>query len=377
MAVDRTQMEAAATPGPVRRTSAYDQWIQSIGIPVHKGYYQDDLRTVEVGMWEERDCMAAIIQLAGQEGFTEGRVTEIPPGKTLPPTRFALDEIVYSLSGRGLCTIWASDDRPKKTFEWQTHSLFMLPRNYTYQLTNTQGAASARLYHYNSLPIAMHMVPDPSFFFDNPYVDESIVYGGGGEEFYSEAKIQVVEGAARASWQGNFFPDMLAWDKLVPFRGRGAGGLVVGVQYPHSTLHNHMSVFDAMTYKKAHRHGPGVQIIIPGGEGYSIMWPEGQEKIIIPWHEGSTFVPPNNWYHQHFNVGSGPARYLAFHAPAGIQSLITAAVIDDPNRQIEYPDEELFIREKFQAELAKSGLKSIMPDICYQDRDFEWDYGDA
>jgi gentisate 1,2-dioxygenase len=76
-----------------------------------------------------------------------------------------------------------------------------------------------------------------------------------------------------------------------------------------------MSVFDARLYKKAHRHGPGRVIVIPVGEGYSIMWEEGKDKVVVPWHEASLFVPPNKWFHQHFNAGGDPARYLAFHPP--------------------------------------------------------------
>ena len=57
--------------------------------------------------------------------------------------------------------------------------------------------------------------------------------------------------------------------------------------------------------------------MIPAGEGFSVMWREGQEdnKVVIPWHEGSIFIPPNKWFHQHFNVGESRARYLAFHPP--------------------------------------------------------------
>jgi len=57
--------------------------------------------------------------------------------------RFALDEAVYVLEGRGLATVWASDSSPQRTFEWQKHSLFMLPRNYSYQLSNVSGNAPA------------------------------------------------------------------------------------------------------------------------------------------------------------------------------------------------------------------------------------------
>ncbi len=69
-----------------------------------------------------------------------------------------------------------------------------------------------------------------------------------------------------------------------------------------------MAVFPALTYKKAHRHRPGAVITILAGEGYSVMWQEGKEKVVIPWHEDSVFVPPDRWFHQHFNTSSSPTR---------------------------------------------------------------------
>ncbi len=373
--------EAATTPAPNRpllsndimaRRMPYQEWMESTGVPIHKGYYIEDARTIPVGPWPERECNACFLELAGCEGVTEARITEIPPGATLPPVRFALDEAVYVVEGRGTATVW-DDHSPKRTFEWQKHSLFMLPRNNSYQLTNMQGSAPARLLHYNYLPSAMAITPDPDFYFNNPYHS----HNHHDSDFYSEAKIVLPTGenenSGRAYWTGNFFPDMRAWDRLVPFRGRGAGGHVVWIQYPHSTITNHMSVFPAQTYKKAHRHGPGVVIIIPGGEGFSVMWPEGHEKVFIPWHEGSVFVPPNRWFHQHFNVGSGPGRYLAFHAPR-FGGGNTERIEDRARDQIEYPEEDPWIRQTFEAELAKRGLKSIMPDQAYQDPTFEWSY---
>jgi hypothetical protein len=136
-----------------------------------------------------------------------------------------------------------------------------------------------------------------------------------------------------------------------------------------------MSVFPAQTYKKAHRHGPGFVIVIPGGAGYSVMWPEGQDKVVVPWQEGTVFVPPFRWFHQHFNLGAAPARYLALHPPRGLPGYSEA--IDEPmHDQIEYPDEEGSVRERFEAELAKRGLTSRMPGEAYRDRNFEWGYND-
>ncbi|MEA2642120.1 MAG: hypothetical protein QOF51_3514 [Chloroflexota bacterium] len=359
------------------KVTPYEKFIASTGVPIHRGYFVDDVRTVELGWWAERECNAAFLVLAGQEGVTEARVTEIAPGKTLPPGRFALDEIVYVAEGRGLTSIWAEEGGPKKTFEWAKHSMFLLPRGHHFQLSSTLGTQPTRLLHYNYLPISMNIVPDPNFYFQNTYVDPKAI-GVGGEDFYSEAKSFIPEGArdSRVVWYGNFFPDMRAWDRLHTYQERGAGGLRVGVQFANSPMWSHMSVFPSRTYKKGHRHGPGVVIIIPAGEGYSIMWPEGQDKVVIPWHEGSVFVPPNRWFHQHFNVGAEYARYLAFHAPRGVAGR-SERVEDLVRDQIEYPDEDPFIREKFEAELAKRGIASLMPDQAYTDPNYKFDYGEG
>ena len=360
---------------PWGRTSAYDQWLTSLPVPTYKGYFIADLRTLELGWWEQRQCYAAFVKLAGQEGVSETRVTEIPAAKSIAPFTMALDEIVYVVEGRGLASIWA-EGKPKKTFEWQKHSLFLIPRNYYCRLGNAQGEKPARLLHYNTLPLALTLNPDPDFFFKNPYQDPKLLYGEDGTGFYSQAKVvRQADSPTKAKnyWVGNFFPDMKAWDSLEPFKIRGAGGHVVWIRYPTSPLYNHMSVFPSRTYKKAHRHGPGTLIVIPAGEGYSLMWPEGRERIEIPWREASVFVPPNRWFHQHFNVGGAPARYLAFHFPKGFMQ--NSEKVEDRERdQIEYPNEDPFVRKKFAAELAKRGLVSLMPEDAYQDKNYQWQY---
>ena len=354
---------------------AWDRWARSTGLPIHEGYFIPDLRTLELGWWEERKCHAAFLKLSGQEGVSEGRVTEIPPGESLPPVKFSIDEAVYVVEGRGLTTIFKEPGGPTVSFEWQKHSLFRLPRHFHYQLSNVQGSNPARLLHYNYLPITMQSVPDPDFFFNNPYAgrDDS----QNLSDLFSEAKTMKhpfrPEGRGSNIWAGNFFPDMRAWDRLSQ-QGtgvRGANARGVSISLPGAPITAHMAVFPPFTYKKAHRHGPGVVIVIPAGEGFSIMWPEGKEKVFIPWHEASVFVPPNRWFHQHFNVGTTPARYLAFHALPGL-STYSERVEDLARDQIEYPDEDPYIRNTFEAELAKRGLTSHMPEDVYRDRNYQW-----
>ena len=46
------------------------------------------------------------------------------------------------------------------------------------------------------------------------------------------------------------------------------------------------------TYKKAHFHGPGAHVVILGGQGYSLMYPQGQPIQRYDWKPGSMVVPP-------------------------------------------------------------------------------------
>ena len=349
----------------------YDRWMEAQGVPVHRGYFIPDLKTVEVGPWAERECNAAFIQVSGMEGVAEARITEIAPGATVPPLKFALDEVIYTINGWGIATVWA-EGVPKHSFEFGPRSLFLIPRGSHRQFANARGDQTLRLLHNNYLPVAMSLEPDPGFYFNNAYPHPELLQPKD-DELYAVAK-RAPELGRGATWYGNFFTDMGAWEDLVPHRKRGGGGHVVDVSFPHSQMGGHMSVFPPGTYKKGHRHGPGRVIVIPAGEGYSIMWPEGGEKVIVPWHEGSMFTPPDRWFHQHFNVSATPARYLAL-APLPQFAGHSEEVVDRARNQIEYPNEEVWIREKFEEELGKRGLESLMPEEAYTNPDFKWGYG--
>ena len=198
----------------------YDRWMESVGIPIHRGFFIEDLRTVELGWWDERQCNAAFIQLMGQEGITSATVMEIAPGKTLPPVKFALDELIYVLQGRGVSTVWTADGGPKKTFEWQDRSLFQISSNSYLQLGNMRGDRPARLLRYSYLPLATSLVTEPSFYFNNPYQKadrfnkRSILTP---RPSWSRTAILPSPGAAIASTgSATFFPTWLRGTSLLP-----------------------------------------------------------------------------------------------------------------------------------------------------------------
>jgi mannose-6-phosphate isomerase-like protein (cupin superfamily) len=81
---------------------------------------------------------------------------------------------------------------------------------------------------------------------------------------------------------------------LITAKERGAGGGHIRFNFAKSSLNSHISQFPIGTYKKAHAHGPGAHVIILSGEGYSLMWPEGDKPRYYKWEVGTMIVPPEH-----------------------------------------------------------------------------------
>jgi hypothetical protein len=157
---------------------------------------------------------------------------------------------------------------------------------------------------------------------------------------------------------------------LISAKERGAGGGHIRFNMAKGSMNSHISQFPIGTYKKAHCHGPGAHVIILSGEGYSLMWPEGDAPRRYEWQVGTMIVPPNLWLHQHFNTGTTTSRYLAFkHEVVSIRNTqgvpkawISRRIGGD---QIDYADEAPEIRRTFAEALAKHGLAPRM-DAAYE-----------
>ena len=81
-------------------------------------------------------------------------------------------------------------------------------------------------------------------------------------------------------------------------------------------------------------------------------------------------VPPNMWFHQHFNTGTTPARYLAFkHEGVAIRNAqgVPKAWISQRigGDQIDYADESAEVRACSRDALAEHGLEPKM-DAAYE-----------
>ena len=167
--------------------SPYDRWLVAQDVPVFTGYYVEDLRTIELGWWELRGCPGAVLNLVGHQGVTEAHILQVPPGETIPPFRMATEEIIYVVEGQGHRHPSGRRATRRSTSSGRSTSLFRIPSNYYYQLSNARGDQPALTLHVSYLPLAMGIQPREEFFFNNSFVDPTELYGTEGNPFSSEA----------------------------------------------------------------------------------------------------------------------------------------------------------------------------------------------
>lgn len=342
------------------RVDTYDSWQKSQKIPINKQFYIEDLKDMEVAPWDLTGTLGAFINLEGTGGSNDAYVCEIPPGGQSKPIRHLYEEMVYIVDGHGATSVWQKDGK-KHSFEWHPGSLFAIPLNAWYQHFNGQGSSSVRYFAVTNAPFILNLFHNIDFVFDNDFTfsdrfsSEEEDYFSGKGQVWGERKLSV-----------NFVPNTKDIT-LHDWKERGAGGSNINFDLAGNVMGAHISEFPVGTYKKAHRHGPGAHVTILSGKGYSLLWPEGEEPRRIDWKPGSVIVPPTKWFHQHFNAGAEPARYLAlrwnnwrFRFVGVTDEKPIDTSVKEGGGQIEYDDEDRKVHETFEAAVVKAGAHCNM-----------------
>jgi quercetin dioxygenase-like cupin family protein len=337
--------------------STYQQWVQTEGIPIIREFFIQDIKKVALEPWERMGGLGVYLNLIGTGEANDAYIYEIPPGQKGKEQHHLFEEMIYVISGHGATSIWQANGK-KQSFEWQTGSLFSPPINCHYQHFNGSGSEPARMLAVTNAPVLLNLFHNADFVFNNGYVFSDRF---SGEEEYFSGKGHSFPGRI---WDTNFVPDVHTM-ALQSWKERGAGGKNIMLELSENTMGAHISEFPVGTYKKAHRHGPGAHVIIIAGKGYSCLWPQGEEIKRFDWQPGAIVVPPDFWFHQHFNAGNEPARYLALRASGrkfkGLRKLY--GVDEDVKKggsQMEYEDEDPRIHREFEEQLVKVGARCAM-----------------
>lgn len=343
----------------------YLDWTGREGVPVSEDFGVD-LRSLETKFWPRFDANGAIVHLKGRGDFVSIFVLEIAPAGRTSPQRHLYEEVVYVLSGHGSTAVETHDGK-KHSFEWGPKSLFALPLNAEYRHFNGSGTKPARIASTNNLCIMLNLFHDEGFIFDNPFRFPE--REGDAGHFSGEGEFIPVR-PGRHMWETNFVPDLAAFE-LKPWEARGAGSSNMKFILADGVMHAHSSEMPVGTYKKGHRHGADFHVFAVTGEGYTLLWYEGDKDFArVDWRHGVVFAPPDMMFHQHFNTSPSPARYLAvalgslrYPLVEGKRRLFAGGAdtsVAEGGNQIEYADQDPRIHEIWLNEIEKNGVESRM-----------------
>jgi mannose-6-phosphate isomerase-like protein (cupin superfamily) len=348
--------EEMAKKFATEKETPYERWVTSEGLDIIPAHYVRNLRHVELKPWASRGGKAVFINHEASRQSNDAYVCEIPPGGTLAPRKQMFEEMILILDGWGSTEIW-NESGKSTTFEWSENAIFAIPLNCHHQHFNGSGKQPARFVGMTFAPQVINMYGNLEFVFNCPFEFT--------DRFNGEPNYFSTKGEQKGFlFQTNFVADAVSLP-LINAKERGAGGGHIRFNMARGLLASHISQFPVGTYKKGHRHGPGAHVIVLSGEGYSLMWPEGGEPKRYDWEVGTLIVPPNLWFHQHFNTGPTPARYLAlkFASPRNAQGVPMSWISSRVGGyQIDYADESPLVRDMFAESLAKHGLTSKMQE---------------
>ena len=351
----------------------YLNWAQGEGVPIHLAFGHD-LLALETAPWPRYGARGCFAHTHGRGDFMANYVLEIDPGAKTRPLNHLYEALFYVLAGHGSTTVWL-DEKEKRTFEWGPRSLFVVPLNCRYQIFNGSGREPARLSCTNDAPLTINLYHNLDFVFANPFSFPDRIglakyfNGEGDHSTYSRGS----EATRQNIWETNFVPDLGSL-KLYELDARGKGSMNVAFILADGTMHAHTSEIPAGRYKKAHRHAAGTHVHAVDGEGYSLLWYEGDSEFReFPWRHGFMYAPPFWMFHQHFNTGDKPARYLACSLGSRRYPFIAlrrrsaegggAISVQQGGRQIEYEDQDPRIHRKWLEAIAANGIGSRMGDV--------------
>jgi gentisate 1,2-dioxygenase len=329
----------------IPENTPYDQWLEKAKtrIPVFSGLVVDDARTVRLKPWADMGVDGLYIRMADYQ-IIDGFVLEIPPHGQTKPQRHMFEAGLYFFGGPGHTIIQQEGRRPER-IDWHYRSLFAVPLNVKYQHFNDSDKP-VRLLAVTSFPFVLNSTDSLKFVYENPF--EFRDRYNAQEDFLRKS-----DHVGSNQTVTNLVPDALEF-KLDSYDKRGKNTTNMHWRMSSDSMVDfHVSEMPSGVYKRAHRHTSDAFILLLSGDGYSLTWKEGADKRTrVDWHEGTVFVPPTYWYHQHLNPGKEPARYLAINAPTLVARL--GLRFED---QIENDPPE--IEQEFAGEVAKRGGKLV------------------
>jgi quercetin dioxygenase-like cupin family protein len=323
----------------------YEQFLEKEGVPVTRGYFIEDLKTVKLERWERMGAFGCYLNMGDQQE-TDAYICEIAPASQTNPQRHLFENLVYIAAGRGATTVW-HEESSKQTFEWTAGAVFAIPLNVSYQHFNVSRDEPVRFLAGTNAPHLINLFHNEDFIFRNPFEFRDRFLSE--PEFFRENKRLTVR-----SWETNLVPDVnsFALDDY-PMKGKGVRIMRFGLA--GTTYGCHVQEFPVGSRSTFHRHGPGAIVTVTQGTGFAMVWREGEERRRFEIRPGSIYSPGDLMYHGHFNTGHIPLRHFAMRgrSPKYSQDRYRTKL----HEMIPFDEEPPDIHPEFLRELEKNGVK--------------------
>ena len=306
--------------------TAYQEFLDQEGIPVYTGWAAD-LYSIELAPWKRQGpgIEGAYLVLEGSGGLIDNSVMQIPAGGKTKPERHIFEEQILILKGEGEAHIWQSNREEKSVVRFARGTVFSPPLNAWHQLVNT-GSQPVLLVAETDLPLKIDLFHNAEFMFNSTF---QFTDRFSGEADYFDPENSKTYGPTPQHHSlsiVNLVRD--AWTWRLFHAGQGFGDIDRHILLSNNIMPTHIEQFPVGTYERAHAHGPGAAIVLLDGQGYSLLWHDSagrspwkdgnSDKIVrVDWKEGILFVPPTKWFHQHFNTGKTPTRFIMLGNRAG------------------------------------------------------------
>ena len=353
--------------------SAYRKFQAQEGIPVYTGF-ATNLYGVKLEPWARlgRGVTGAYVNLDGAGALVDVPVWEMAVGAQTRPERHLFEEQLLVLRGEGETHIWQSDPAEKVVIPWRRGTVFAPPLNTWHQHIN-KGREPARMAAVTDLPLKIDIFRNPEFIFNNTF-NFTDRYSGQPDYFDPEKSVDYSPRLAHSLSIVNLIRD--AWTWRLFHAGQGYGDIDRHFLLSENNMTGHIEAWPVGAYQRAHAHGPAATIVHLGGSGYSLMWPrslgttpwkdgKGDQVTRVDWEEGTVVIPPIQWYHQHFATGSQHAKFIMLGStPSNEKYRITTRVLSQgAGHLILYRDEDPYVRQLFDKEIAEAGAEAIMPPM--------------
>jgi hypothetical protein len=256
----------------------YQDWLEREGVSVVSGR-AINLFELALAPWARFGVNGAACHVEGRCDYLTTFVFELKPGQSSASVRTVHETCNYVLSGSGKSVFTLSDGRTIDV-EWSAGEAFSAPVNASC-VHVANGDAPARLVSFSDLRYLIGLYRNEAFLFDNaaPMTKRQKEAVDAGLSAHP-AKMELVQNRGSLALAA------------------GSIGCDITELAPHSA-------------DLASRQMQGAHFLCLSGRGFSLSFDsEASPMTRVDWAPGVLIGLPSMCFHQHFNVGDSPARFM-------------------------------------------------------------------